>query len=97
MYHEQLLRVVVDRGRPDRVHCRYCGRPMIWRVRPNGRNIPLDEHALPIRVDQDAETYVRYELFDRDAVHMATCKKQPRRKPRPMRQPDRLTEAEARG
>lgn len=93
MYHEQLLRVVVDNGPEHRQHCRYCGRPMIWRVRPNGRSIPLDEHALPVRTDQDAQTYVRYELFDRDAVHMATCKRQPKRQARSV---DRLTEAEAR-
>lgn len=96
MYTEQLLRVVVDDGPEDRQNCRYCGKPMIWRVRPNGSSIPLDEHALPVRVDQDAETYVRYELFEREAVHMATCKKQPHKKPRPQRNPDRLTEAEAR-
>ena len=64
---EQLIRVVVDDNHQDRAHCRYCGKPMIWRVQPNGRGIPLDEHAVPVRVDQHSETYVRYELFDRDA------------------------------
>lgn len=90
MYTEHLLRVVVDRGREHRTRCRECGKPMIWRVRPDGRSIPLDEHALPVRIDRDAQTFVRYELFERDAIHMATCKKK-----QPVTR-DRLSEAEAR-
>jgi hypothetical protein len=93
MYQEQLVRVVVDNGRVNRTHCRYCGKPMIWRIRPNGKSIPLDEGAQPVRTDQHAVTHVRYELFDRDAVHMATCKKQPKRQ---VNRGGRLAEAEAR-
>lgn len=93
MWHEQLLRVVAEDNHVDRAHCRYCGKPMVWRVMANGRSVPLDEHALPVRVDQDAETYVRFELFDRDAVHMATCKKKPKPKALPV---NRLTAAEVR-
>jgi hypothetical protein len=93
MYHEQLVRVVVDSSRRDRAYCRYCGKPIVWRVTPNGRNIPLDADAIAVRADQNAETYVRYELFDRDAVHMATCKKMPKRH---SRRGGRLAEAEAR-
>jgi len=91
MYHEQLVRVVVDNSRRDRAYCRYCGKPIVWRVTPQGRNIPLDADAVAVREDQNAETYVRYQLFDRDAVHMATCKKQPQR---PANR--RLVDAEAR-
>lgn len=95
MWREKLVRVVVD-AKVDYGQCRYCHQPFIWRVTPSGRSIPINPHALPIRVDQHAETYVRYELFDPDDVHMATCKKQPKRRPQPFRPNVRLTLAEAR-
>jgi hypothetical protein len=95
MYREQLLRLVVD-NKTDYGVCRYCKQPFIWRITPTGRSLPIEVHALPVRVDQHAETYVRYELFDREALHMAHCKKQPNRRPEPFRASDRLTQAEAR-
>lgn len=90
MYHEQLLRVVVDNGKLRRVHCRTCGKPFIWRVLPNGKSVPINEHAIHVREDRNEETFVRYELFDRDADHRVTCKK------KPITRTDRLAEAEAR-
>lgn len=76
MHREQLLRVVAE-DMPKYGRCRYCDQQLRWCTTAKGKNIPINAGARPLHSDTNADTKVRYDLYDRGDVHFVTCKNSP--------------------
>jgi len=54
--------------------CRGCGRPMIWYTTfVNGKKLPFDPPAVPLRSFTDEGTHKVVEVLDLATTHWATC------------------------
>jgi hypothetical protein len=61
-------------GLANRSRCRHCKQPIVWRVNARtGRSIALDAHAIARETVVD-DTRRRFDLFDRDALHVIRCR-----------------------
>jgi hypothetical protein len=80
--------MVVSSVEMGRGKCRYCGAPVLWVTtasqpgRP-ARTLPFDPpRPWPLRTDRNDDTGVAFEVWPTSALHFASCKQQPKAKPK---------------
>lgn len=56
--------------------CRNCKKPIRWVYLDNGKKLPLEPRAMPIRLEQSTSG-ARFEVYDGEASHLWHCPKKP--------------------
>lgn len=60
-------------GMVKRARCKFCRRPVVWRISDEKKNLAFDPDAPVLRVDVHPEKLTKFDVLEATHLHSRTC------------------------